>query len=234
MSLVAQPLSVFAMAAAIATAGCATRMASLGVSAAPAPEVLFWPPPPATSSWSEEPTALRDSSMGEVAVRVQSALRAAGIAKMRWSPIGVGYAHGFVVTTRLERLDDDGAPMKPSERWSSAFPDAPELLWLAQAHEMRLPAAGKYRVLLFAFTDLPVVRPPHSAPRWNEDTVLFGPGLSAAGLPYARRVLSAFRLGVFDYEYEADSPGEGRLVSSDARRPVGPSAKLEPMLRGLR
>jgi hypothetical protein len=155
--------------------------------------------------------------MGDVAVRVQGALRDAGITTLRWSPIGVGYAHGFVVTTRLERIDDDGAPMKSPDRWSSTFSGAPELSFLAQADEMRLPAAGRYRVLLVAFTDLPVVRPPHSAPRWNEETVLFGQGLSAAGLPYAKRVSADYRIDVFEYEYEADSVGEGRFVPRDAR-----------------
>jgi hypothetical protein len=216
MSLVAQPLTVFAMAAAFATAGCAARMGSLSASASPAPPVLFWPPPPPTT-WSEEPAALHDASMGDVAVRVQSSLRDAGITTIRWSPIGVGYAHGFVVTTRLERIDDDGAPMKSPDRWSSTFSEAPELSFLAQADAVRLPAAGRYRVLLAAFTDLPVVRPPHSAPRWNEETVLFGHGLSAAGLPYAKRVSPAYRLDVFEYEYEAGEQGEGRFVSRDAR-----------------
>jgi hypothetical protein len=172
---------------------------------------------------------LPGASLGDVAVRVQSALRGAGITKVRWSPIGVGYAHGFFVTTRLERIDDDGAPVKaPEARWCSAFPAAPELRWLEQADEMRLPAAGRYRVLLIAFTDLPIAPPPHSAPRWNEETVLYGSGLSAAGLPYARRVSSSYRLDVFTYEYVADAPGEGRFVST------GPSAKLEPILRDLR
>jgi hypothetical protein len=164
---------------------------------------------------------LPGASLGDVAVRVQSALGDAGITKIRWSPIGVGYAHGFFVTTRLERIGDDGAPVKPPEtRWSSAFPAAPELLWLEQADAMRLPAAGRYRVLLIAFTDLPLAPPPHGATRWNEETVLYGSGLSAAGFPYARRVPSTYRLDVFAYEYEADTPGEGRFVAMDARRPT--------------
>lgn len=174
----------------------------------------FWPPPPATSTWTDDLTAPpTDLSFGEVAGHLASALRHAGYATVQPYPVGSQYQHGFAVTTRLERIDEDGTLAPPPERWSAIHPEASNLRWLAGAREMTLPGPGYYRVMLIAFTDLPIGATSR-APAWNEETLMEGPD-APPPLPTARRAAPQFRFGVFIYEYRARrSDNKGSFVAS--------------------
>src|SRR5699024_3554153 len=150
----------------VAASACVqpVQMLQRGVGGGAAP-CSFWPPPPATVTWTRE---VDGRTFGEVAGRLGRSLRDAGYAEQQWFPIGAGYSHGFALITRLERINEDGTP-RMSERWSSLYPEAANLRWLERAREMTLPAAGRYRVFLVAFTDLPI-GPTTRAPAWSHDT----------------------------------------------------------------
>ena len=107
--------------------------------------------------------------MGQLALMTDATklLRGAGYTDQRWYAIGARYAHGFAVATRLEHVAESGAAN--AERWSPQYPDAANLLWLDGATNPRLPGPGRYRVVVVAYTDLPLADA-HRAPLWNEQT----------------------------------------------------------------
>ncbi len=201
--------------------GCAEQIHLTTRAASGSSNFSFWPPPDPTSIWV---TDARDPSstlsFGQAAERIASALDERGYREARWYPVGVHYVHGFAVTTRLEGIDADATPKPASERWSPRFEGASELIWLESVRDVRLPAPGRYRVFLVAFTDLPFEQS-HRATRWNEDTVMSGPDLSAAAFP-ARRIASLqYRFGVYVYEYASDAAdGVGEFVASSEERPT--------------
>jgi hypothetical protein len=147
--------------------------------------------------------------------QVASALREAGYADQRWFPIGVRYEHGFAVTTRLEQTDAGGTPRSSLDRWPVGYADAVNLRWLAGCENPYLPRQGRYRALLVAFTDLHV-RVPGRPQRLDESTAMDGPGLPASAIPGRRRVPAGYRVGVYIYEYEAESAGDyGKFLSRE-------------------
>jgi hypothetical protein len=199
--------ALLAATSGVCVLGCATqrelidRSASAGMS-----PCSFWPPPPSTSV-AQTPNTLPAGADGlsTVATRIAAQLRGAGYPKPRWYPIGLEYRHGFAATTRLEALNDDAAPRFPPERWSSLYPEPATLRWLTLARRVPLPHPGRYRVFLFAVTDLPL-RASGIAPVWSEETVMDGPGVGTeVSSPAAMggvRDLSGYRLGVYVYQYE--------------------------------
>ena len=187
------------------------------------PSLSFWPPPDSTWTWSGSTEAAPGRFLGEAAAHVAAALRSAGYADKRWYAIGARYAHGFVVTTRLERVQDDGAPDEIRRRWSSSFPEAGNLLWLEGARQTRLPGAGRYRVLLVAFTDLPIGATNRAQRRSEQTWMAERPDAPSTELPPTRRVSSDYRVGVYVYEYQSDaSDGEGAFVSYNGAPSAGP------------
>lgn len=207
---------------AVCALGCATQLQLIdrGPTAGVSP-CSFWPPPPSTSlGLNRRPLATRAAGLNSVANRIATELYGAGYPEPHWYPIGLGYLHGFAATTRLEALSDNGTPQNQSDRWSSLYPEAANLRWLTLARRIPLPRPGRYRVFLIAFTDLPLGSSA-VAPRWSEDTVMDGPGVSADGLPSSgigvRRDLSSYRLGVYVYQYERQQDQvQGQISPSGA------------------
>jgi hypothetical protein len=220
---------VVGLSLAIAT-GCATHLGMLEGGAGGLRQDDFWPPPGATSVWMASSSA---ATLGDMADRVAGVLHAAGYEDVRWHPIGARCDHGFAVTTRLERIDDDAAPKPVAERWTSLYPAASTLRWLDAARAPRLPAPGRYRVLLIAFSDLPTGAAGH-APRWDAQTVMAGPqipDLQPMQLARERRVTLEYRIGVHVYEYELDGSDErGAFVPRDERLPAMVHARRSGLL----
>jgi hypothetical protein len=232
-----QQATVLAMAAGLA-AGCAEHLHSLGQSGGWSTGMLFWPPPPATSTFVGEPVPASEHppTFGDVAVLVGETLRDSGYVDPRWLPIGAHCEHGFAVATRIERIGDDGASRPGPDRWLAQYPLPATLHWLAGSSEAYLPARGRYRVLLVAFTDLYVL-PPGRPERWDATTAMEGLGTFAAEVPVERRVPPGYRLGLHVYEYVAPSgDGEGHFVdpgaASDERRSA-PALMRRPGLSAL-
>jgi hypothetical protein len=216
--VIAQHACVAAIALGLA-AGCAEHLKALErTPMAGGSRYFFWPPPEATAVWAGDPSA---RSFGIAVARIQSALRAAGYAEQRLVPIGLRCEHGFALTTRLERVDQGGAP-SAFERWSLPYPEAASVEWLVQERRPRMPAPGRFRVLLVALTDLPLNGRGRATP-WNEHTVMTGPGAPADVIvPGERIVTSAYRIGVFIYEYESTATdGDGAFVPRDPRGASG-------------
>jgi hypothetical protein len=155
------------------------------------------------------------ATFGDASKRVADALRIGGYGEVRRYPIGAFYRHGFIVTTRLEATYEDGRPKPPTERWSSSYPEAANLTWLAEARRPLLPGVGHYRTLVVAFTDLPL-RAGDAAMHDNEWTVMNGPDLPASPFPSGRHVSAGFDLAVYVYEYQAVAADcEGEFIPSD-------------------
>jgi hypothetical protein len=201
---------------AVFAAGCAEPLSLLERGPASPSQYIFWPPPGATSIWVTGPLeAATGTTLGEAEVRVSRALHAAGYTDARRYPIGMGYVHGFALATRLEAVDDAGAPEPAGERWSALYPEASNLLWLRDARRPPLPGAGRYRVLLVAYTDLPACHVPHRAPTWDERNVMEGPDVNRRELPVTPRASPDYRVAVFVYEYASVSPdGDGELLAN--------------------
>lgn len=210
--------TVFAVALALA-GGCAEHLSTLSHSGGWTTGVLFWPPPGATSSWLAESEG--PSTFGEAASRIRDDLRRAGYTEQRWLPIGAHYEHGFAVTTRLERIEGDGTPVPSSGRWLSAYPAPVSLRWLEGSATPFLPGAGRYRVLLVAFTDLHI-RAPGRPDRWDETTAMEGPDpdMALPAIPTLRVASARYRVGFYVYEYEAGADGDRAFVESDKRVPA--------------
>ena len=130
----------------------------------------FWPPPPSTSMLVTSGGAARDATLGEVGDRATALLGDAGYDDVRWYPIGVGFQHGFALVTRLEDIE------AAQDRWAASDREPPTLRWLAGARQPRFSRAGRYRALLFSFTDLPLPSSATADP-WDEGTVMEGPGI---------------------------------------------------------
>jgi hypothetical protein len=212
-----------ALAIAGLTSGCVEHMSVLerGSTGAPIRKPEFWPPPGGTSLWiSEERGGV---TFGDAARHVAGTLREAGYQDERWYPIGVEYVHGFAVTTRLERVAEDGRPA--ADRWSSLYPEALELVWFKEARVVTLPAPGRYRAFLVAFTDLPLGPIAHRPPRLSEETFMVAPDMPAMHFPAARRAPLSSRVYVFVYVYASEAPGgDGAFVASD---PIPAAVQVE-------
>jgi len=225
--------------AALLSFGCAEQLHLLSRGAVVGgPRISFWPPPDATRTWSGPTEAAPSRLLGEAADRVGARLRSAGYADPRWYAIGARYAHGFVAITRLERVRDDGAPDEDGGRWSSLFPEASNLLWLEGAKKTRLPAEGRYRVLVVAFTDLPIGATNRAQPRSELTWMAERPGAPSTELPKTRRVSSDYRVGVYVYEYRSGAPDrQGTFVPGEgtaAGRPRIEVPSLSPLLGATR
>jgi len=210
------------LAGALSTSACATqrelidRSASAGVS-----PCSFWPPAHGSAlAIAARPQRAATEHLGGVAQRVRSELQRAGYPELRWYPIGLGYRHGFAVTTRLEALNDDGTRKPRTERWSVFYPEPANLRFLTLAQSMPLPHPGRYRVFLVAVTDLPIGAS-RIAPTWDETTVMDGPGVrSVAHSAFPRENasdLSDYRVGVYIYQYQRrQDEAQGHASANDS------------------
>jgi hypothetical protein len=175
---------------------------------------LFWPPPPASSIWvaAHSPWSAAGSSLLDVAARVTSVLSAGGYRDARLIPVGLGYAHGFAIATRLERVAPAGSRSADVERWSALFPVAPEMRWLAFASAPTLPSQGRFRTLLVSFTDLPLDFD-HRPPVEDEWTVMDGPDVPQGTRLPASHPGPRYRFCLHVYEFEAQQ--DNRSVRLD-------------------
>jgi hypothetical protein len=177
---------------------------------------IFWPPPPASSVWSGGVSpSIATGSLLDAAARVSELLSRGGYRDGRVIPVGLGYAHGFAIATRLEKVAPGGAPCLEGERWSAWFPRAPEMRWLVFASAPPMPSKGRYRTLLLTFSDLPLDFP-HRPPPENEWTVMDGPDVPENNGPLPLRHLGPlYRFSLHVYEFEAQG-SEPSVMLDDA------------------
>jgi hypothetical protein len=114
-------------------------------------------PPPAASAWYVLPQSLFGSreTIGEETAAIISALERNGYVERSFYGTP---APGVALITRLERINDDGSPADPSNRWpndrfrqdTSSLADFLKGLFYADP--------GRYRVIVFIIQDQPFVQ----------------------------------------------------------------------------
>jgi hypothetical protein len=107
-----------------------------------------WPPPDATS-WDSVPTAgLAALSLEEIRSRLEAVLEERG-----YSGNGLyGIPDGFVLVTRVERINEDGIAYERSERWSHDRLPMGEITLASWASRLFFEQVGYFRMLVFAVT----------------------------------------------------------------------------------
>lgn len=125
------------------------------------PDFRPWPPPKSSGLYVIPSEVLnkggRPLTLGEVEKRLSLALEAEDYTERRYYTA----PGGFAIATRLEQLDDSGAPRKPPDRWSSDF--TPNLTSSSWADELRQYIAllrnkpGLFQILLFVVSDKTIV-----------------------------------------------------------------------------
>jgi hypothetical protein len=107
-----------------------------------------WPPPDATT-WDSVPTAgLAALSLEEIRRRLEAVLQERG-----YSGNGLyGIPDGFVIVTRVERINRDGIAYERSERWSNDRLPMGEFTPANFFSRLFFEEVGYFRMLVFAVT----------------------------------------------------------------------------------
>lgn len=124
----------------------------------------FPTPPPQPSAAYEIPrTLLVDASanvrLGDIFQRITNALDSAGYTDRRYfclvESAGNKRLSGFVLATRIEKINEDGTPKPGDERWVSEPSYDKDGLW-ALLKRLVMPSKGYFRIILFVVTDQPL------------------------------------------------------------------------------
>lgn len=111
-----------------------------------------WPPPQASASERIPDKWLRSGSrtaLGDVANKIQQALRLAGHREGSYYAVPGGFAYA----TALEQIHQDGSPLPERHRWEIGVPPT-NLLSLSDFVAALVGApAGQYRAIVFVVTD---------------------------------------------------------------------------------
>lgn len=182
-----------------------------------------WPPPRATAK-TLLPSHLLASgnidTLGAVAAKIDSAVARAGI--QEWAVYTIGDS-GFAYVTRLERIDQDGRPKPPPDRWPGDSGEGPRnRSFLQYIKSLFVAEPGFYRVIAVVVTSRPVADIGNPLSRGAADSLLLGPQILPASLR-ARKVhnLSAYAL---IYQFKSiNKDAEPRLLS---RTTVPPAQHL--------
>ena len=113
-----------------------------------------WPPPAASSSYVLPKALFNDrATIGQLADAIISALESSGYVERSFFQTE---ANGIALVTRLERIQEDGAPWAGRERWpvhGAKYDTAAELLSFLRGLFYADP--GRYRVIAFIIQEMP-------------------------------------------------------------------------------
>ncbi len=170
-----------------------------------------WPPPKASATSDVSRRLLEDSkTLGDVDAKLVEALDKAGYGERSYYWIPGGYA----LATRIERMDDDGAPHKP-DRWN-LNPSLMRNFDLVVFLKALVSApVGRYRVFVFTVTSQ-AYKSDTAEPSYETAVKWAGSGASAltpeiAQQPYTKEHAVKARI----YEFEK-SGGKGRQMDPSA------------------
>jgi hypothetical protein len=199
------------------TSGCPQHFGSGKLQEAP---VLEWPPPKATSFWTESGASVLEPGNGNlstVAERLSNDLSQCGY-EPRWYFIFDGERQGFAAITPIEQIDESGRPREGRDRWSLGPPDWGHT-FIQYLRALVTPPPGHYRSFLIAVTPLPFNA---SATSIDRNALV---GLYDAGTGDLSRFLRTnrfderFALGVYVYEFESTSVSSpAALIGTQGRR----------------
>lgn len=113
-------------------------------------------PPPRYSAIANIPIEfigykIKSPTLGDVAIKLESALENAGYSERSYYYI----LNGFALITRIERIDVDGRPFTDDNRWIIGFRPMETFSLASYIKALFIATPGHYRVIVFAITDRP-------------------------------------------------------------------------------
>jgi hypothetical protein len=144
--------------------------------------------------------SLREATLGEVADRLEAALRAAGYAELAY----YGFPGGYAVVTQLERIRSDGRPLE-TDRWSrkQGRPRVWDVTFSDYLKALFNAPVGSYRVIALILSPHPFSEDPGKSLSDEEAANWLKTGLNK--LPDSLRVLpyaDNFVCTALIYEFE--------------------------------
>jgi hypothetical protein len=112
-------------------------------------------PPPRPSARVEVPRQLLAAGpllLGDVAERLEEALREAGYGDRSYYAV----PGGFALVAELEQIEEDGSPRSGDERWSVKVPARPTFSLAEYLRALFTSARGRFRIIVFAVTSEPI------------------------------------------------------------------------------
>jgi hypothetical protein len=114
-----------------------------------------WPPPQASASYVlPTPLLERHRTIASAVDAVLSALERNGYVEHSLYTAGPRAA-GVALVTRLERINEDGTSQSAANRWSTRAERALELNLVAFLRGLFFVDPGRYRLIVFVFSDVP-------------------------------------------------------------------------------
>lgn len=168
-----------------------------------------WPPPKA-SAFAKIPNELisggaNELLLGDIARRLEQAFDAAGYGERSYHSV----PNGFALVSRIEQIRADGTPKEDPARWS-VMSLRPKIVSLRDYLEALFKAPrGRYRVIVFIVTDLPLTQEKKEPTRAEAIEWLSSGALSLPQVIAARAYSSAYYTTALIYEFERGADGEG-------------------------
>jgi hypothetical protein len=174
----------------------ATTLVTLGEM----PDLPWWPPPRPSSRTTLERALFRsDATLGDVADHLMEALRAAG------NPRASFYTApgGFVLVTRLERIDGSARPYAGSARFIEPRPGEPEKPNdpLSFIEALYFAPEGRYRQVMFVVTNQNVGEAPWTLTPGRAREVLEGGSPDLIGPSETTPFSDTYRVTALIYEF---------------------------------
>ncbi|OLA98120.1 MAG: hypothetical protein AUH19_01525 [Verrucomicrobia bacterium 13_2_20CM_55_10] len=148
--------SVLALTMFILLSSCNRQEAPPTSGAPPANTMPAFPwPPPAASAETMIPDRWLSTGGGadlsNVAVILESALRAAKYPKWSYSSV----PNGFALVSQMEQIKEDGTPSPEAARWSTDLPAVANMTLMEFVRALVNAQPGYYRVIVFIVTNQP-------------------------------------------------------------------------------
>lgn len=187
--------------------------------------VFPWEPPHPTT-WVRIPDEFKlngasQRTLGELAKRLEAGLNQCGYNEKGYYDV----PGGFAVVCKVEQLDRNWAPQPEPDRWAEGTGPLRRFSLLAYLERLFLAHPGRYRLLVFVFTDAPFSFKAETLSKQDGRKLLFG---GSTGLPddvAARRTSPNTQCVALIYEFKKD--GEQDEAQFVAAETVGAKIQLE-------
>lgn len=178
-----------------------------------------WPPPRFTTRYVLPPRLLLGpgATLGEVFDHLNAALERAGEGERSVYSIR---RTGFAVVARLESIENDGRPKAGQARWQADSPHGGAFSLSAYLREIFKAQPGRYRVIVFVVTNLPVV-PGAKRPTADEmNEALEGGAGNLSGDIRSRSAVGAnYEALIYEF-FRASNASPTKLVEQSAISPA--------------
>lgn len=188
-----------------------------------------WPPPAASVSYLlPKSLVARHGTIGALTDAIIGALEKSGYVERSFYDTPVG---GVVLMTRLERIDEDGAPASADHRWAEA-PRQADAAGLTQfLRGLFFANPGRYRVIVFVIQDQPFTQDTDKTISGDQARKMLSTGANALPREVATRPLAEPQCTALIYEFSNDGIAmkrvESRLTARQHLEKAGIIAQLE-------